>query len=192
MRGGLRGTGVRVLEGAGNHQPRHRAHGRRACRTGCTAEVNAGLALYQTTGSQKSYTEYHGFLAEIHLRAGRFAEARNHIEIAIATCEKTNDRAHEAELHRLVGEVAFRATGDANAAEEAFQKCLEVARRQGARSWELRGAMSLARLWHHVGRTSEARDLLAGVFGQFTEGFATPDLRDARELLEELNSTVPA
>jgi predicted ATPase len=156
------------------------------------AEVSAGLALYHTTGSRKSLSEYHGFLAEIHLRAGRPADARREIATALAVCEETNNRVYEAELHRLTGEAALAdAPPNQAAAEEAFHRCLNVARRQGARSWELRGATSLARLWHRSGRTAEARALLAPVYGAFTEGFATPDLRDARELLLEIDSTVP-
>jgi predicted ATPase len=156
------------------------------------AQVGAGLALYHTTGSRKSLSEYHGFLAEIHLRAGRAADARREIATALAVCEQTNNRIYEAELHRLSGEVALAAAPpDPAAAEAAFRRCLDIARRQGARSWQLRGATSLARLWHRGGRTIEARNLLAPVYGAFTEGFATPDLRDARALLTELDPEVP-
>jgi predicted ATPase len=156
------------------------------------AQVGAGLAQYHTTGSRKSLSEYHGFLAEIHLRAGRPADARREIANALAVCEQTNNRVYEAELHRLSGEVALAtAPPDPAAAEEAFRRCLDIARRQGARSWELRGATSLSRLWHRNGRTSEARALLAPVYGAFTEGFATPDLRDASELLADMHPTVP-
>ena len=97
-----------------------------------------------------------------------------------------------AVVGRLAGEVALaESPPDPAAAEAAFRRCIEVARRQAALSWELRGATSLARLWKGAGRTAEARDLLASVYRRFTEGFATPDLRDARSLLDELEPAVP-
>ncbi|AMV28434.1 Serine/threonine-protein kinase PknB [Gemmata sp. SH-PL17] len=156
------------------------------------AQVSAGLTLYHTTSSRKSLSEYHGFLAEIHLRAGRPEVARTEIEAGLAACERTNNRVYEAELHRLAGEVALATVPpDPTAAEAAFLRCLGVSQRQGARSWELRGATSLARLWRRIGRAAEARALLAAVYAHFTEGLGTPDLRDARTVLDELNTAVP-
>jgi len=94
----------------------------------------------------------------------------------------------EAELWRLKGEALLTET--ASEAETAMQQGIAVARRQNAKSWELRGAMSLARLWAEQGRRSEARDLLAPVYAWFTEGFDTADLKEAKALLDEL--TEPA
>jgi predicted ATPase len=93
----------------------------------------------------------------------------------------------EAELHRLRGSFLLRQPGTPQAeVETSFQRALDVARRQEARSLELRAAMSLSRLWHQQGKRQEARDLLAGVYAWFTEGFDTADLQEAKVLLEEL------
>jgi predicted ATPase len=104
---------------------------------------------------------------------------------ACATVEKTEERLFEAELHRLRGELLL-ASGEKSDAEKSMARALEIARRQQARMWELRAAVSLARLRRDQGRRAEARDLLAPVYGWFTEGFDTADLKDAKALLEEL------
>src|SRR5215468_8941144 len=92
-----------------------------------------------------------------------------------------------AEVYRVQGELLLlQATPDASQAEMSFHHALDVARRQQAKSLELRAAMSLARLWQHQGKRAEARDLLAPVYGWFTEGFDTADLQEARALLDEL------
>jgi predicted ATPase len=93
-----------------------------------------------------------------------------------------------AEAYRLQGEFHLRqATPDATQAEACFQQAMVIARRQQAKSWELRAALSLGRLWQQQGKRAEARRLLAEIYGWFTEGFDTPDLREARALLEELS-----
>ncbi len=94
----------------------------------------------------------------------------------------------EAELHRLKGELLL-ALPEPNPAEAetCFRRAVEVAREQNAKAWELRAATGLARLWHDQGKPVEARDLLAAVYGGFTEGFDTPDLKDAKALLDELS-----
>ena len=94
---------------------------------------------------------------------------------------------YEAELHRLDGELRLRLdTPDEQRAETSFRRALEIARQQQAKSWELRAATSLARLWGHQGRREAARELLAPVYGWFTEGFDTVDLKNAAALLAEL------
>ena len=93
----------------------------------------------------------------------------------------------EAEVHRLAGEIALKSpVPDASKAEAYFERALAVAREQQAKSWELRAAMSMARLWRDQGKRDEARVLLAPVYGWFTEGFDTLDLKEAKMLLEEL------
>jgi predicted ATPase len=93
---------------------------------------------------------------------------------------------HEAEFHQLKRELLL-ARGDGEAAAEAcYRKAIEVARRQQARSWELRAVMSLCRLWQWQGKREKARQILAEIYGWFTEGFDTPDLQEAKALLEEL------
>jgi predicted ATPase len=103
-------------------------------------------------------------------------------EIAVATGESH----YQAELHRLRGTILAE-TGDAAAAASWFQRAIDTARSQEAKSLELRAATSLARLWAHQGKRAEARDLLAPVYGWLTEGFETADLKDAKALLDALS-----
>jgi predicted ATPase len=93
----------------------------------------------------------------------------------------------EAEVHRVAGEtVLMRSRVDVATAESHFERALAIARVQAARSWELRSAMSMARLWCNQSKRYEARELLAPIYGWFTEGFDTPDLKEAKALLDEL------
>ena len=106
---------------------------------------------------------------------------------ALAVLNDTGERRWEAELHRLKGELLLaRAAGHDAEAETCFRQALDIARRQQARSWELRAAMSLARLWQRLGKRTAAHELLAPIYGWFTEGFDTADLQEARTLLAEL------
>jgi predicted ATPase len=105
---------------------------------------------------------------------------------ALAAVDKTDF--YEAALYRLKGELLLGQTApDASQAEVCFQQALSIARRQQAKSWELRAAMSLARLWQQQGERQEAHDLLAPIYGWFTEGFDTADLQEAKTLLAELS-----
>src|SRR6185437_10840208 len=99
--------------------------------------------------------------------------------------DRSNSRCQEAELHRIKGEIDL-ARGPAYEveAQSCFLKCLEVARHQSALAWELRGAMSLGKLWCQQGRCEEAKQILSNVYRRFNQGFDTPDLRDARALLD--------
>jgi predicted ATPase len=106
---------------------------------------------------------------------------------ALARAQQTECRYYEAELHRIKGELLLaQADADEQQAETCFQNALQVARRQHAKSLELRAAMSMSRLWQRQGKRAEAKNLLAGVYGWFTEGFNTADLKQAKALLEEL------
>ena len=103
--------------------------------------------------------------------------------------ENAKERWYEAEVHRTAGEVALKSPKrDAAKAEAHFERALAVARQQQAKSWELRAAMSMARLWRDQGKRDEARELLAPVYGWFTEGFDTLDLKEAKALLDALAS----
>jgi class 3 adenylate cyclase/tetratricopeptide (TPR) repeat protein len=144
--------------------------------------VQEALSAYLPTGSRKSLAEYHGFLAEIQWKAGRLEDALREVDDALAIADRSNSRCQEAELHRIKGEVL---QGLGLGGEPSFERSLVVARRQGARSWELRAAMSLGRLRHGQGRRDEASQVLTEVYQEFTQGFETPDLRDARALLDE-------
>ena len=102
---------------------------------------------------------------------------------------KPRKRWFEAEVHRIAGDIALKSPEpDAAKAEAYFERALSVARKQQAKSWELRAAMSMARLWRDQGKREEARDLLAPVYGWFTEGFDTLDLKEAKALLDELSA----
>ena len=108
---------------------------------------------------------------------------------ALAVIDKTEVRRPEAEAHRLKGELLLKyTTPDYQQAETCFHQALDVARHQQAKSWELRAATSLSRLWQQQDRCQEAHDLLAPVYGWFTEGFDTADLIDAKGLLDELGA----
>jgi predicted ATPase len=129
------------------------------------------------------------YLAIGYAELGQFDEAWRRIEEAIATIKTTKERWFEAEVHRLAGEIALKLPEpDAAKAEAYFERALAVARQQQAKSWELRAAMSMARLWRDQGKRDEARDLLAPVYGWFTEGFDTSDLKEAKALLDALTS----
>jgi predicted ATPase len=126
-------------------------------------------------------------LATAYADLGQFDDARRCIGEAITAVETTKERIWEAEVHRVAGEIALSsADRDAGKAEAYFRRALAVARKQQAKSWELRAAMSMARLWRDRGRRDEARDLLAPVYGWFTEGFDTLDLKEAKTLLDAL------
>jgi predicted ATPase len=118
---------------------------------------------------------------------GHFDDAWRCIGEAITAVETTQERWCEAEVHRTAGEIALKSREpDAAKAEAYFERALTVAREQQAKSWELRASMSLARLWRDQGKVREARELLAPVYGWFTEGFDTRDLKEAKALLQEL------
>jgi predicted ATPase len=120
---------------------------------------------------------------------GQFDEARRCIGEAMTAVETTKERRWEAEVRRTAGGIALKSPEpDAAKVEAYFERALAVARKQQAKSWELRSAMSMARLWRDQGKRDEARDLLAPVYGWFTEGFDTRDLREAKALLDELSA----
>jgi predicted ATPase len=128
-------------------------------------------------------------LAKAHADLGQFEDARRCIGEAIAAGEASGERWWEAEFHRMAGEIELIAPErDIAKAETSFERALEIARAQQARSFELRAATSLARVRRDQGRHAEAHALLAPIYGWFTEGFDTPDLREAKSLLEELAS----
>jgi predicted ATPase len=126
-------------------------------------------------------------LAIAYANLGQFDDAWRFIREAWTTIETTKERWCEAEVYRIAGEIALKSE-QSDRAEADFERALSLARAQQAKSWELRAAMSLGRLWRDQGKVSEARDLLAPVYGWFTEGFDTLDLKEANALLGELAS----
>ena len=157
------------------------------------AQMREGMAVHQSVGVRCYLSGTLGSLAEAQAKAGHPEEGLATLAEALAQVETTDERYCEAELHRLKGELLLMQGDDAEAeaslhqAESCFQHAIEVARRQQAKSWELRATVSLCRLWQQQGRMDEARQMLAEVYGWFTEGFDTPDLQEARALLEELS-----
>ena len=130
---------------------------------------------------------YLSFLARAYAGLGQFDDARRYIDEAATMIETNKETWFEAEVHRTAGEIALKSpVPDTANAAEYFDRALEVARKQQAKSWELRAAMSMARLWRDQGKRDEARELLAPVYNWFTEGFDTLDLKEAQALLDEL------
>jgi predicted ATPase len=126
-------------------------------------------------------------LAEAAGHAGQVNEGLRLLAEALTGFEESRRGDMLSEAYRLQGELLLRqAVPDAVQAEAAFQQALAIAHRQQAKSWELRAATSLSRLWQHQGRRAEAHDLLAPIYAWFTEGFDTADLQEARALLEAL------
>jgi len=152
------------------------------------AQIRQGLAAFQATGAELAQPYYLALLGEAYAELGQAAEGLKVLAKALATIHTTGEQFCEAELHRLKGKLLLACSAEHHAeAEACFQQALDVARRQRARSWELRAAMSLSRLWQQQGNRDEARELLAPIYGWFTEGFDTADLQEARALLEELS-----
>jgi predicted ATPase len=150
------------------------------------AQLREGMDIYESRGLWFYLPGRLLFLAEAQARAGDSETGLDILDQALSVVEQTGERYWAAELYRVQAEVQLL-QGDYEEAEASLQKAIEVARRQQARSWELRSATSLARLWQQQGRIDEARQMLAAIYDWFTEGFDTPDLMEARALLEELS-----
>jgi tetratricopeptide (TPR) repeat protein len=148
--------------------------------------VAKGLALHRATGSVAFQTFALILLAEACGKLGRTTEGLNYLTEAEQTIETTNERFHEVELHRVRGDL-LNANGDVAGAERSYQQAIAIAKRQSAKVFELRASTSLARVWRDQGKREEARDLLASIYGWFTEGFDTLDLKEAWTLLDELH-----
>jgi DNA-binding SARP family transcriptional activator/predicted ATPase len=151
------------------------------------AHMHEGIAIHQSLGARCYLSGTFCSLAEAQAMRGHPEEALTTLDEALAMVEETDERHWEAELYRLRGELLLM-QGDQTEAEASLQMAVEVARRQQAKSWELRATTSLAGLWQRQGKVDEARQVLAEIYGWFTEGFATRDLREARALLDELSS----
>jgi predicted ATPase len=159
------------------------------------AKIQQGMLDWRAAGQELERPHFLGLLAEAHEAVGQLEEGLYALAEARAEADKTGESFWDAELYRLRGEfsirIAARKTGGAGdegstSPEEYFLKAIEIARRQEAKSLELRAAMSLSRLWKGQGKKEEARRMLAPVYAWFTEGHDTPDLREAKVLLEEL------
>jgi predicted ATPase/class 3 adenylate cyclase len=152
------------------------------------AQLRQGLAAFVAMGQELARPLCLVMLAEAAGHAGQVDEGLRLLAEALAAMEAMGRGDLLAEAYRLQGELLLRqAAPDVTQAEACFQQALAIARRQQAKSWELRAAMSLSRLWQQQGKRAEARELLAPIYGWFTEGFDTADLQEAKALLEELS-----
>lgn len=151
-------------------------------------QLRQGLDAYWATGAAYQRPHFLGMLAEVHGSLGQLEAGLTALSEALALVETTGERYYEAELHRLKGELLLQhAAPEVSHAETCFQQALAIARHQQAKSLELRAAMSLSRLWQQQGKRDAAHDLLAPLYGWFTEGFDTADLQEAKALLEGLS-----
>ncbi len=161
------------------------------------AQMRQGLAAWRTTGEELYRPSFLTLLAGACGKAGQIEEGLNTLAEALDTVNKNGERWHEAELYRIKGELLLAQEGENqkakgkreenSEAEVCFQKAVEIARSQSAKSLELRATISLTPLWQRLGKKKKARLLLADVYGWFTEGFDTADLKEAKALLEELS-----
>jgi predicted ATPase len=150
-------------------------------------EMRNGMALFREQGIRFPLLLCVVLLAEIEDEIGGIENADAILDDMLADAERTGQHYFDVELHRQRGALLLRKTpNNVAAAEVAFMRAIKVARSQQTRTFELRAAMSLARLWRDQGKVQQARELLASVYGWFTEGFDTRDLKEAKALLEEL------
>jgi len=176
---------------------------------GVLAQMHQGLTVWQATGAEELQPYFLAVLAEIHSKRGQVGKGLTAVAEASAWVDKTGERFYEAELYRLKGHLLLAQEGKRQTAkgkrqtskmtdprspipdpqgeaEACFLKAIEIARRQEAKPLELRAAMSLARLWQQQGKHQQAHTTLSEIYGWFTEGLDTKDLREAEALLAEL------
>jgi predicted ATPase len=149
--------------------------------------ITSGITALRSTGAT-GFSGYLPDLASAYAELGQFDDAWRCIGQAMTEVETTKGKMWEAEIHRIAGEISLMSPQpDAAKAQAYFERALAISRKQQAKSLELRAAMSMARLWRDQGKPHQARELLAPVYGWFTEGFETLDLKEAKALLEALS-----
>jgi adenylate cyclase len=169
----MRGLGVQGATKTGEHQ----AAG--------IALIQQGIARAQAMGRAVPQPIHLALLGAAHIQSGNYDQARTTLDEALEAVHKTDERWYEAEVYRLQGELLL-AIGEPARAETSFERAIEVARQQRARSWELRATVSLCRLWQQQGQHTMAYEHLSAIIDQFSEGWDTTDMREARSLHEEL------
>ena len=170
-------------------------------------QIHQGLAAARATGMERFRPSHLALLAEAYGKAGQGEEGLSALAEALAAVDRTGERVYEAELYRLKGDLVlqsgvrnpesklsdpqspFRNPQSEAEAEACFHKAIEIARRQSAKSLELRAVTSLSRLWQQQGKHHQAHQVLSEIYGWFTEGFDTKDLQEAKALQEELRET---
>jgi class 3 adenylate cyclase/tetratricopeptide (TPR) repeat protein len=151
--------------------------------------TTSGIRIYQSTGATVLMPLCLSYLAEVYAELGQFDDALRYIDEATTAVKTSKEKWCEANVHQIAGKIALMPPElDAKKAETCFERALAVARQQQAKSWELRAAMSTARLWRDQGKRQQAHDLLAPVYGWFRGGFDTLDLKEAKTLLERLRA----
>jgi len=150
-------------------------------------QLSHGLEGQQATGTELLRPHFLALYAEALQESGKTDEALGVLEEALSAASGNRERYYEPEIHRLKGELLLRVPIRAGEAEVCFQQSIEVARQQNSKSLQLRAAMSLARLHQKNGRKEEAHGTLIQIYDTFTEGFDTPDLREATALLAQLS-----
>jgi len=145
-----------------------------------------GLNSFRATGAAVRVPYYLSILGVAFTQASRFEDAHRVLNEGLAIAEKNEDRFQEAELHRLKGELLRAESRDGADVEKCFRQAIEIARRQQSKAWELRATMSLSRLWQSRCRSADAHAALTAIYCTYTEAFATPDLVDAKALLQSL------
>jgi len=151
--------------------------------------MRQGLAALEETNTDLVRPQFLALLAEALGKTGRANEGLRLMEQALELVHRKGERYYHAELYRLKGELLLVQSGDVSAAADCFRQAIEVAQEQKAKSWELRAAMSLARLHVRHNEEKQALDLLAPVYDSFSEGFDTLDLREAKALLRALSNS---
>lgn len=150
------------------------------------SQIHDGHMAWRGTGAETLGRYFPGSLAEAHAKIGQVKEGLVAVAEALAA-EPATEHFWEAELYRLKGELLLKGEGDGTSPEACFVKAIEISRRQGAKSLELRATVSLARLWQSEGKREQASQVLEEIYDWFTEGFGTPDLQEAKTLLEVLS-----
>jgi predicted ATPase len=151
--------------------------------------ITSGVTAMRSTGTTMWMPLWVSYLARAHAKLGQFDDAWRCIGDAMTAAETTKERWYQAEVYRVSGEIALLSPDpDAAKAEVCFERALAVSREQQAKSWELRAAMSMARFWRDQGKREQAHACLARIYGSFTEGFDTRDLKEAKTLLHVLAS----
>jgi predicted ATPase len=156
------------------------------------AQMRGSLSTLRARRSDSAFIFSAGLLVEALTKEGEVEEGLTVVATALDLVRRTGQRSHEAELYRLKGELflmqAEENTTRLSEAESCFHQAIEISRRQNAKSFELRAVISLSRLYEKQGKREEARQMLSEIYGWFTEGFDTADLREARKLLEQLST----